>query len=104
ITTKEGGGNKGALTYTNRVGMGMMNRKIDVLDAAGFMEVQKRAYAYSGKTMPHLINPMENLFDYQKDELGNFQRDAKGNLIATPKYDTDWQDEITQTSIIRDHN
>ena len=104
ITTKEGGGNKGALTYTNRVGMGMMNRKIDVLDAAGFMELQKRAYAYSGKTMPHLINPMENLFDYQKDELGNFRRDAKGNLIATPKYDTDWQDEITQTSIIRDHN
>src|SRR5690606_15532326 len=30
--------------------------------------------------------------------------DGNGNLIASPKYDTDWQDEITQTSIIRDHN
>lgn len=104
VTTKDGGKNKGSVTYTNRVGMGMMNRKIDVLNAAEFMEVQKRAYAYSGKVMPHLINPVEKLFNYQKDALGNYQRDANGNLMASPKYDTDWQDEITQTSIIKDHN
>lgn len=104
ITTKDGGSRKGTVTYTNRVGFGMMGRKIDVLNAEEYMEVQRRAYAYSGKVMPHLLNPMENLFDYEKDALGNFLRDGNGNLIASPKYDTDWQDEISRTSVIRDHN
>ncbi|MGQ8335006.1 TonB-dependent receptor [Sunxiuqinia sp. A32] len=104
ITTKSGKKDQGTLTYSGKLGVGYLGRKIDVLDADGFMEVQKRAYGYSGKVMPHLINPMENLFYYSKDASGNFLRDDAGNLIASPKYDTDWQDAITQNAITEDHN
>lgn len=103
ITTKSGKKDKGTVSYNGKYGVGFLNRKIDVLNADEFMEVQKRAYAYSGKVMPHLVNPMENLFYYSKDAAGNYLRDESGNLIASPKYDTDWQDAITQNAITNDH-
>ncbi len=103
ITTKSGKKDSGTITYNGKVGVGLLNRKVDVLNADEFMEVQKRAYAYSGKVMPHLVNPMENLFYYSKDESGNYVRDDNGYLIASPKYDTDWQDAITQNGLTNDH-
>lgn len=103
ITTKSGKKDVGKITYNGKVGVGYMNRKIDVLNAEQYMEVQKRAYAYSGKVMPHLENPMENLFYYSKDASGNYLRDENGYLIASPKYDTDWQDALTQNAITHDH-
>lgn len=103
ITTKSGKKGSGTVSYNGKLGVGYLNRKIDVLNADQFMEVQKRAYAYSGKVMPHLENPMENLFYYSKDASGNFLRDENGYLVASPKYDTDWQDAITQNAITQDH-
>ena len=103
ITTKTGKNDEGSVTYNGKLGIGFLNRKIDLLDAEGFMETQKRAYAYSGKVMPHLQNPMENLFYYSKDNSGNYIRDDQGYLIASPKYDTDWQDAITQNAITNNH-
>jgi TonB-linked SusC/RagA family outer membrane protein len=103
ITTKSGKKGSGTVSYNGKLGVGYLNRKIDVLNADQFMEVQKRAYAYSGKVMPHLESPMENLFYYSKDASGNFLRDENGYLIASPKYDTDWQDAITQNAITQDH-
>jgi TonB-linked SusC/RagA family outer membrane protein len=104
ITTKSGKKDKGTVVYNGKVGVGFLNRKLDLLDADEFMEVQKRAYAYSGKIMPHLITPMENLFYYSKDASGNYLRDKNGYLIASPKYDTDWQEAVTQNAVINDHN
>lgn len=103
ITTKSGKKGDGMVTYNGKVGVGFLNRKIDLLDADGFMEVQRRAYAYSGKVMPHLEKPMENLFYYAKDGSGNYKRDANGNLIASPRYDTDWQEALTQNALTSDH-
>ena len=103
ITTKSGRKGEGKITYNGKVGVGYLNRKIDVLNADQFMEVQKRAYAYSGKVMPQLVTPMENLFYYDKDASGNYLRDDNGHLIASPKYDTDWQDAITQNAFTNDH-
>jgi TonB-linked SusC/RagA family outer membrane protein len=103
ITTKKGKQGKGLVTYEGKLGFGFLNRRLDLLDADGYMEVQKRAYAYSGKTMPHLTTPMENLFYYAKDVSGNYQYDDNGLLIASPKYDTDWQKAVTQTAITNDH-
>lgn len=103
ITTKKGKKGKGTITYDGKVGFGFMNRKLDMLNADEYMEVQKRAYAYSGQTMPHLTTPYENLFYYAKDDAGNYQYDDKGLLIASPKYDTDWQKAVTQTAITNDH-
>lgn len=103
ITTKNGKKSGGTVTYNGKLGVGYLNRKIDVLNAEEFMAVQKQAYAYSGKVMPHLETPMENLFFYSKDASGNYLRDNNGYLIASPKYDTDWQDAITQNAITKDH-
>lgn len=103
ITTKSGKKGEGSVTYNGKVGVGFLNRKIDMLNADEFMEVQKRAYAYSGKVMPHLETPMENLFYYAKDASGNFKRDDSGHLIASPKYDTDWQEALTQNAVTNDH-
>jgi TonB-linked SusC/RagA family outer membrane protein len=103
ITTKKGAKGKGLVTYEGKMGFGFLNRTLDLLDADGYMEVQKRAYAYSGQTAPYLKTPMEDLFYYAKDNTGAYQYDANGFLIASPKYDTDWQKELTQTAITNDH-
>lgn len=103
ITTKSGKKDAGTITYNGKVGVGILTRKIDVLNSDEFIEVQKRAYAYSGKVMPHLVNPMENLFYYSKDASGNFSRDENNYLIASPRYNTNWQDAITQDAITNDH-
>ena len=103
ITTKKGKKGKGSITYEGKMGFGFLNRKVDLLNADEYMEVQRRAYAYSGKTMPHLTTPMENLFYYAKDNSGNYQYDNNGLLMASPKYDTDWQKAVTQTAISNDH-
>lgn len=103
ITTKKGEKGKGAITYDGKMGFGFMNRKIDVLNADKYMEVQQRCYAYSGQSMPHLTTPDEKLFFYAKDNSGNYQYDENGLLIAAPKYNTDWQEEMTRTAITNDH-
>lgn len=103
ITTKKGQKGKGTITYDGKMGFGFMGRKLDMLNADEYMEVQRRAYAYSGQAMPHLTEPMENLFYYAKDGSNNYEYDANGLLIASPRYDTDWQKEITQTAITNDH-
>lgn len=103
ITTKSGRKGEGTVTYNGKVGVGFLNRKVDLLNADEFMEVQRRAYAYSGKVMPHLVTPMENLFWYAKDASGNYKRDDQGNLIASPRYDTDWQEALTQNAVTNDH-
>ena len=103
ITTKSGKKGEGTVTYNGKVGVSFLNRKVDLLNADEFMEVQRRAYAYSGKVMPHLETPMENLFWYAKDASGNYKRDEWGYLIASPRYDTDWQEALTQNALTNDH-
>ncbi len=103
ITTKKGKKGKGSITYDGKMGFGFMNRKLDMLDADEYMEVQRRSYAYSGQTMPHLTTADEKLFYYAKDASGNYQYDENGLLIASPRYNTDWQKEMTRTAITNDH-
>lgn len=88
ITTKSGKKGEGTVTYNGKVGVSFLNRKVDLLNADEFMEVQRRAYAYSGKVMPHLETPMENLFWYAKDASGNYKRDERGvsDRLAALRY------------------
>lgn len=104
ITTKSGKAGKASVTYDAKVGVSMLTRKLDLLDSYEYMEVQKRAYDYSGATMPHLLNPMENLFYYKKDASGNYIYDENGLLIASPKYNTDWQEVMTRNALVNDHS
>ena len=105
ITTKSGqGSGQGTITYDGKYGVGFLSRKLDLMDSNNYLKMQQLAYGYSGQNMPHLVNPIESLFSYQKDANGNYVRDDKGLLIATPLYNTDWWGEVTRKAITQDHN
>ena len=104
ITTKTGSGDGGSITYDGKFGAGVLTRHLKMMNADEYMQMQALAYGYSGQNMPHLVEPMENLFYYEKDASGNYVRDENGLLIASPIYDTDWQKEAMQTAITQDHN
>ena len=105
ITTKSGkGSGAGSITYDGKFGVGYLSRKLDLMGSDEYLQMQKLAYGYSGQTMPHLVNPIESLFSYEKDASGNYVRDANGLLIATPLYNTDWWGDVTRKAITQDHN
>ena len=105
ITTKNGSGSgDGTITYDGKFGVGYLSRKLDLMDSENYLKMQQMAYGYGGQNMPHLVNPIESLFSYQKDANGNYVRDEKGLLIATPLYNTDWWSEVTRKAITQDHN
>ena len=104
ITTKSGKGSDGTITYDGKLGVGFMTRKIHMMNADEYIQMQALAYSFSGQQLPHLVTPMENLFYYQKDSAGNYVYDDNGLLIASPIYDTDWWKESTRTAITQDHN
>lgn len=104
VTTKAGKKGRGTVTYDGSVGVSMLNRRIDLLDSEGYMELQKRAYAYSGAVPPFLTEPNEKLFYYQMDPSGNYAYDDNGLLIASPKYNTDWQKVMTRNALVNDHS
>ena len=105
ITTKSGqGSGKGTITYDGKFGVGYLTRKLDLMDSNNYLRMQSLAYGYSGQNVPHLVNPIESLFEYEKDASGAYVRDEKGLLIATPRYNTDWWKEVTRKAITQDHN
>ena len=106
ITTKSGKASEGigTITYDGKVGVGFLTRKLHLMNSDEYIQMQALSYGYSGKNMPHLTTPMENLFYYKKDAEGNFVYDDNGLLIASPIYDTDWWSEVTRKAITQDHN
>ncbi|MDR1200659.1 MAG: TonB-dependent receptor [Tannerellaceae bacterium] len=94
ITTKEGRKNITNISYNTVLSVGTLARKVDVLDAYESLEVFKRAYEYApGRIAPHL-NP-DNNFARKADLF---------NADGTPKYNTDWQDEVTRNSFSHQHS
>lgn len=94
ITTKEGKKNSTNISYNTVLSVGSLARKVDVLDAAGSLEVFQRAYDYApGRIPPHL------------DSSNNFSRKQDlFNADGTPRYDTDWQDAVTRTAFSHQHS
>ncbi|MDR3142778.1 MAG: TonB-dependent receptor [Tannerellaceae bacterium] len=94
ITTKEGRKNTANISYNTVLSAGTLARKVDVLDAYESLEVFRRAYEYApGRIAPHL-NP-DNNFARKADLF---------NADGTPKYNTDWQDEVTRDSFSHQHS
>ena len=92
ITTRRGASVGGTVVgYEGFMNVGVLPRKLDVLNAAEFMEVLERGFAnhskYSSGDIPAFSKEDPRLFD------------AAGN----PLYDTDWQDEATRTAISHNH-
>ena len=104
ITTKSGqGSGQGTITYDGKYGVGYLSRKLHLMNSDEYIQMQQLAYGYSGQNMPHLVTPIESLFNYQMNG-SEYARDEKGLLIATPKYNTDWWSEVTRKAITQDHN
>jgi TonB-linked SusC/RagA family outer membrane protein len=95
MTTKKAKKGDFSINYDGKVSVGVQARRIEMLDAAGYMELFKRMWeynpargAYDSVIKPRLHSDYPLLFD------------ANNN----PIYDTDWQDEAVGTAISNYHH
>jgi TonB-linked SusC/RagA family outer membrane protein len=90
ITTKRGNKTEGiSIGYDGYVSIGVLPKKLEVLNSAEFLEVIKRGFANDVLYRPTAAN--HPVFSTSDPRLF----DANGN----PLYDTDWQEEATRTSV-----
>ncbi len=92
ISTKRGAKVSGTVvSYDGFAYVGVLPRKLPVLNAAEYMEVLERGFAnhpkYRNTSIPAFTRSDPRLFD------------AQGN----PLYDTDWQEEATRTAVSHNH-
>lgn len=89
VTTKRAKSGDFGLSYTGSVSANTVARKMDLLDSREWAEWFKRAWEYNPARGP--------LPDLHADYPDLFNSDG------TPIYNTDWQDEATQTSLTQRH-
>lgn len=94
VTTKRGAQSGLVVGYSGHLGLGTLASRMDIMNAAEFMEVQRIGYEnapifkdYEPGTEPVMDLSDRRLFD----EQGN------------PIYDTDWLGEATRTAASHDH-
>lgn len=93
VSTKRGAKTLGtSVGYDGFFSIGVLPKKLDVLNAEEFMEVLERGFANHSKYRPNSPIPA-----FTKNDPNLF--DANGN----PLYDTDWQEEATRTAISHNH-
>uniref|UniRef100_UPI003563BADC SusC/RagA family TonB-linked outer membrane protein n=1 Tax=Fodinibius sp. TaxID=1872440 RepID=UPI003563BADC len=98
ITTKSGSSQGPRVDYNVSVSTGSVAKKIDVLNAEEFLEVEEIAYSNAEKFDPagfeggKYTNPVDKRTDPRLFENGE------------PLYDTDWQDEAFRQAITHRHN
>ncbi|QDH81592.1 TonB-dependent receptor [Echinicola soli] len=93
VTTKRGAKNTGTtIGYDGYFSVGVLPKKMDVLNAEEFMEVLEQGFANHNKYRPDSPIP-----DFTKNDPNLF--DENGN----PLYDTDWQEEATRTALSHNH-
>nr|MBI1230512.1 SusC/RagA family TonB-linked outer membrane protein [Cytophagales bacterium] len=80
ISTKRGKEGKPQITYDSQFGFSKMSRKIPMLNASQYMQMENEAYLYSGLTP-----------QFTQEQIQN------------PEFDTDWQDEATRTAFRQNH-
>ncbi|HSI74804.1 MAG TPA: TonB-dependent receptor, partial [Lunatimonas sp.] len=80
ISTKRGKEGKPQITYDSQFGFSTMSRKIPMLNASQYMQMENEAYLYSGLTP-----------QFTQEQIQN------------PEFDTDWQDEATRTAFRQNH-
>jgi TonB-linked SusC/RagA family outer membrane protein len=90
ITTKKARAGQRNINYNGNVSVGKMARKMEMLDAKGYMEWFNRAWQYDP-----LRGSVPNLHTYYPELF---------NADGSPIYNTDWQEEATQTAISNRHH
>lgn len=99
ISTKRGGKGEGRVSYEAFTSVGRLTRKLDVLDAKGFLQTELNSYNNAQKYDP--VGFSEGKYENPLTFRNNSQLfDSEGN----PLYDTDWQEEATRTAITQSHN
>ena len=95
ITTKRGEEGSGiTVSYDGWIKVKTLAKKIGLLNAAEFMQVEETGFANIGKYDPN--SPYIGLKPNRSDPM---LFDSAGN----PLYDTDWQEETTRNSISQNH-
>ncbi|RYD91290.1 MAG: SusC/RagA family TonB-linked outer membrane protein, partial [Sphingobacteriales bacterium] len=90
VTTKRGKSGAADISFNNTIGFNSLQRKIDLIDANGFVEVIKRLAKYQNPGDPQAPGStrMDDLFT--------------GNYV--PRYNTDWQEESTRLAVLNNHS
>jgi TonB-linked SusC/RagA family outer membrane protein len=104
VTTKRGAKNRpSAVSYDSYFSVSKMAKKLKVLNANQFLEIEDRAYANIQK-----YDPVGWADGKYVDEDPKVIRTALiGKLFdanLNPLYDTDWQDATTRTAYSQNHN
>lgn len=98
VTTKRGSSGGGRASYDTDVSVGVLVRKLDVLNSKEFLMVEDIAYQNAQKYDP--VGWTAGKYKDPKTKRTNpLLFDANGN----PLYDTDWQKEATQKAITLNH-
>lgn len=98
VTTKRGSTTGGRITYDTDASVGVLPRKIPLLNSKEFLQVEDIAYQNAQKYDP--VGWAGGKYKDPKTKRTNpLLFDASGN----PLYDTDWQDEAFQKAFTQNH-
>ncbi|HKZ37911.1 MAG TPA: TonB-dependent receptor [Chryseolinea sp.] len=98
VTTKRGSQSGGRINYDADFSVGVLPRKIELLNSKEFLEVEDIAYQNAQKYDP-VGWAGGKYIDPKTKRTNPLLFDANGN----PLYDTDWQDESFQEAVTQNH-
>lgn len=99
VTTKRGTSGGGRITYDADFSIGVLPRKLEVLNSKEFLAVEDLAYANAQKYDPIGWATGTKYTDPKTKRTNPKLFDAQGN----PLYDTDWQEESFQKALTQNH-
>lgn len=99
VTTKRGTEGGGRVTYDADFSIGVASKKLDVLNAREFLQVEETIYANAAKYDPVGWATGTKYVDPRTKRTDPRLFDSSGN----PLYDTDWQDEAFQKAFTQNH-
>lgn len=99
ITTKRGTSGGGKVTYDTDISFGVAPKKLPMLNAREFLEIEELAYANAEKYDPAGWATGTKYTDPRLKRNNPLLFDASGN----PLYDTDWQKEALRTAFTQNH-
>lgn len=99
VTTKRGTSGGGKVTYDTDFSIGVVPKKLPVLNSKEFLQVEETIYANAAKYDPVGWATGTKYTDPKLKRTNPLLFDPNGN----PLYDTDWQDETFQKAFTQNH-
>lgn len=99
VTTKRGSKTGGRVNYDTYYSVGSMAKKMGVLNSEQFLMIEEEAYKNAEKFDPVGWAGGTKYTDPLTKRTDPRLFDSNGN----PLYDTDWQDEVTQSAFSQNH-